>query len=625
MIINFYIEKMILWLNDGRKRILEFKNDKVNVITGNSKTGKTAILEIIDYCFCGSESNISYEHIGETVLWYGLNFHINGKKYTIARGSFKSETSFSKDYYFSPVGDIPDIPSSTIGESELKVIIEQEFSINSKVAFGYGGNTTKQNSKISYRYFLLFNTLSGDVIDHSKNYFDKMDLDRYREALPRIFDLALGITTIQNIIIQDKIIACEREISKIEKNKSSIEKEIENKASKLQVLIKRAKEAKVISPMLLDFDESVSELKMILETGKLSFVEVEENKQVEVLKENKQIVEMQIIKLTRFKKRYASYKKQLENEKEALKPIKYINQAFSNNITNDEYRQFLNILEQEFGKIKKIIKEKLPFEYGIDDKIDELEKKLNDINEQLKITPDIDDKIKNDSERLISIGEIKNEFLYLINQEVSSEELDSKIELKEKELEKLKDIYISSEDQKESIISALNDYIQTYIEVAEEALDEYGKYIATFDYKRKVLKLRKSKSTATANITSSSDHLFMHLCMFLGMHQLIMDNDVPYVLPYLIIDQPSRPYFNNNTFDYSNSKQNISKKDDWNKVKQIFYLLNRYFENILKDERHFQIILLEHVSTDAWDGCEHIHLVETFDGEKNALIPLMNV
>ena len=55
---RFYINKLLLWLKDGSLRTLKFENDKVNVITGNSKTGKTAILEIIDYCLCGSNAVI---------------------------------------------------------------------------------------------------------------------------------------------------------------------------------------------------------------------------------------------------------------------------------------------------------------------------------------------------------------------------------------------------------------------------------------------------------------------------------------------------------------------------------------------------------------------------------------
>ena len=76
---TFYIDKLLLWLKDGSLRSLQFSNDKVNVITGNSKTGKTAILEIIDYCLCGGRDTvvISYEHIAENVKWYGIRFVIN--------------------------------------------------------------------------------------------------------------------------------------------------------------------------------------------------------------------------------------------------------------------------------------------------------------------------------------------------------------------------------------------------------------------------------------------------------------------------------------------------------------------------------------------------------------------
>jgi predicted ATP-binding protein involved in virulence len=46
---KFYIQKIVLWLNNGKRRDIEFLPNKVNVITGDSSTGKTEILDIIDY------------------------------------------------------------------------------------------------------------------------------------------------------------------------------------------------------------------------------------------------------------------------------------------------------------------------------------------------------------------------------------------------------------------------------------------------------------------------------------------------------------------------------------------------------------------------------------------------
>lgn len=47
----FQIKKIILWPNDiaHKPRELNFREGKVNVITGASRTGKSAIIPIIDF------------------------------------------------------------------------------------------------------------------------------------------------------------------------------------------------------------------------------------------------------------------------------------------------------------------------------------------------------------------------------------------------------------------------------------------------------------------------------------------------------------------------------------------------------------------------------------------------
>lgn len=102
---KFYIRKIILWLNNGKRRDITFEPNKVNVITGDSNTGKTEILDIIDYCLFASESKISEGIVNENIAWYGLLFNINDKKYTIARKSL-TEGAVSDEYYFSSEGEM---------------------------------------------------------------------------------------------------------------------------------------------------------------------------------------------------------------------------------------------------------------------------------------------------------------------------------------------------------------------------------------------------------------------------------------------------------------------------------------------------------------------------------------
>ncbi|OYT77474.1 hypothetical protein [Pseudomonas sp. PGPPP2] len=55
------IRKLILWpKNGGKYRELEFKPGRVNVISGSSKAGKSAVIPIIDYCLLRALRNSSW-------------------------------------------------------------------------------------------------------------------------------------------------------------------------------------------------------------------------------------------------------------------------------------------------------------------------------------------------------------------------------------------------------------------------------------------------------------------------------------------------------------------------------------------------------------------------------------
>jgi len=621
----FYINRIILWLDTGKKRVLKFEKDKVNIITGNSKTGKTAILEIIDYCLCSSHHNISEEYIGENVTWYGLDFCINNKHYFIARGDTRVNSS---KFYFSATGIEPKIPQDTMSMGDIKNILEEEFSIDKNTVIPFGGKTIKQGSKISYRYFLMFNTISGDIIENSKTYFDKQYDDRYREALPRIFDIATGITTIKDISLREQIDKLKIELNKQYKERDYIINFIENKNLEIKKIIKKAIDAKLITESIDNEQACINQLKNIIETLNLDTVLIEDySEKLEKLKIEKQNLEIQKLKLNKFQNRYNKYKKSLEEQREALKPIEYIKAKFEQNIEAEEYLAFLNILENDYKAIKESIKKKMPFENGVKSKIEEIEQAIEKINLQIDLVPTTSYIALDDKTRLVLLGEIKNKFIELINNNLSTENIEEVIKSTQEKIDKIELELNDYEENKKNLINSLNDYIQTYIKLAKEPLDEYGDYLSDYDYKNRMLKLREEKALSPANISSSSDHMYLHLCMFLGLHELLLYNQLPYIPSFLIIDQPTRPYFVNEKneklkdADYQQIKETLSKKGDWSKVINIFSLLDGFMKNIKNNNKNFQIIVLEHVSKDAWNGLPNMHLVEEFDGEINALIP----
>lgn len=72
------IGAIVLYSHGGDQRELTFKIGCLNVITGDSKTGKSAIIDIIDYCLGRSSCNVAEGVIRRSVSWFAVRL-LNGE------------------------------------------------------------------------------------------------------------------------------------------------------------------------------------------------------------------------------------------------------------------------------------------------------------------------------------------------------------------------------------------------------------------------------------------------------------------------------------------------------------------------------------------------------------------
>jgi hypothetical protein len=104
--------------------------------------------------------------------------------------------------------------------------------------------------------------------------------------------------------------------------------------------------------------------------------------------------------------------------------------------------------------------------------------------------------------------------------------------------------------------------------------------------------------------------MFMHLCLYLGLHEHVLNIEQDHIPEFLFIDQPSTPYYE-------------GKNDDKAKLIDAFTLLNSFVDYIrVKKNKHFQIIMVEHASKEYWidNKLTYFHTVDEFiDGK--GLIP----
>jgi rubrerythrin len=82
--VKSYIKAIIIFNEFGKSRMVHM-HPGVNIVTGESKTGKSALVEIMDYCLCSSRCTIPKGKITDFSYLYVMPMLINHNTYVIAR------------------------------------------------------------------------------------------------------------------------------------------------------------------------------------------------------------------------------------------------------------------------------------------------------------------------------------------------------------------------------------------------------------------------------------------------------------------------------------------------------------------------------------------------------------
>lgn len=610
---KFWLEQMVLWYSFGGSRKIEFQNNKVNVLTGNSLTGKSAVLQIFDYCFFASHSKLPENTINENVSWYGIKFHINDKSFTIARKSLE-KGKVAPAYFFSPFGEVPVLPTTTHSEATLKSILELEFGIDESVVVPFGGRAIKMGAKISLRYFLLFTTISEDIITSSSVFFDKQNQPRYAEALPRIFDLAVGIETLDNQLakdeknrLNDEIKRLSRQVDRLSKGRGEFHKE------RLSI-IQKARDLGVLGPTVEPDNALDYLLKIISKPESIETVYGDFSRLSEI--ESEIALQLRIIRNLRLlKSEYSNYQDLLKTVADSLKPISFLRDSMQDVVQTSIFDSLLRAIEIDLTQVKRDIQTRVPIELNINDLSKAHERKVDELRAEAALLSRDVSGFTSDRERFIFLGELKAKLELYGAEESNGEVARFKLEIEELE-KRFQDIAVLDlAEERNVFLRLLDELMLDYMKIAGSALGNYENYLPSFDYKTKTVQLRKPRTAFSENFGSSSNHMFMHLFLFLGLHEAIKIKRSGFVPPILFIDQPSRPYWG----DGEKKKVKLDS-DDEEKIRKAFEVLNHFVERIVVDgQGQCQVIVFEHVPESTWDGLAHVHLVESFtDG--NALI-----
>ena len=76
---------IILYGTNGEQRIVEFRPGELNIVTGWSRTGKSALLDIIEFCLGRDTLTMPFGPITDTVAWYAVVVQLPTTRAFVAR------------------------------------------------------------------------------------------------------------------------------------------------------------------------------------------------------------------------------------------------------------------------------------------------------------------------------------------------------------------------------------------------------------------------------------------------------------------------------------------------------------------------------------------------------------
>lgn len=605
---NFYIKLVRLYFNSANYEDYTFEPNKINVITGDSGTGKTSILSIIDYCLMANENNIPYD-IQKKVTWFLITFNINGKVWSVARKSplagMSGEVYFSENY-------IDEKLKANITVGDFKEKMNSEFKLDNKYKYPLDYNYSENQFSISYRDFLIFNAITESNIGAKDKYWDTdyFGNENFEGRIDTLFNLSVGVNNLEEIKAKNKLNIIEGKIRDIVRIENSNKRNLD----KLNALYEKCLHEGIIISSVTSEEDKLGLISSALDRFNKLISSNDYFLEINNLEEQKSNINFELNVLKRYKKQYLDYKKNLEKNSDSLMPVIYLKSKLDAQVLKTfETKDFILELENSLKSIRNKSKE-IIFDYEFsDDSYIILENEKNEIDDKLKELYSLQEEIDNLNKKAFKFGEISTEYYGLNKKVVKNKNVDLE---EKKELLKYKNDLkkiVDSNYDKENSIKDLNECIQKNFD-SIETMNNYKNYQTFFDIDKKKLRLSPGSNQfdfPIDNVGSKSNYMFLHLCTFLGFHEHFLSRPDNYVLNFLFIDQPSIPYY------YGDSRS----KDDKRKLVDAFKLINSFMKRILK-KWNFQIILIEHAPKNYWEESDlnYYHVVSEFVNG-NALIP----
>ncbi|MFC7783311.1 DUF3732 domain-containing protein [Rossellomorea sp. GCM10028870] len=619
---SIQIEEILLYNKEGKTREIKFKLGKVNIITGKSGTGKSAIIDIIDYCLGRSKFNIPEGVIRNKVLWYALKLDVNGNKVFVAKPSPKNNNESQSEVYLELGlgGNFPPEMASLIpntNDTGLEFELSRLLGISPNLHTPDVGRTREAlEATFKHSKFFLFQKQS--IVANEQLLFHRQSEPFIPQAIKDTIPYFLGAIREDYLIIQNEIKREKKNLKLLKKTLNESLSITGEGVSRARGLVLEAREVGIINndevEATTDFKKCISLLKNIKDKDS-NLNSQGDNTHLNKLLEKRRNIINEIRVLTDHLKEadamstdLTGYSNEIVEQKARLTSINLFHGKEEINkcplcstlleVPPPKIQQMNNSLLQLEKKLEGVQRDKPvlnDYTERIKEGLDNKKESLNNVNLQIAMVNKRQEEMEFSSDINSSVAKVVGKvelFLESYNDIDNSSDLQSRIRNKESRISELEN-KINSEEAEGNLVSVLNIIGNDMTKWAKSLKLEHSQFPYRLDLKNlTVIADSEVRPIPMFRMGSGENWLGCHIILMLALHKAFIKRNRP-VPSFLVLDQPTQVYFPPEIYSKLEGKENEVNDEDRIAVKRLFDLLFDVTEEL---KGGLQVIVMDHAN-----------------------------
>lgn len=617
------IRSIHLYSYDGRRRDLAFKVNGLNIITGRSSTGKSALSEIIEYCMGRSSFNVPEGIIRDKVSWFAVIYQFAQEQVLVAKatpgaGYNSSSVAMLRRGAEVPVPDFAELIPNADDDTVISLLSRLTGIPENRTTVAIEHSRASFDATIQHTYYYLFQKQT--IVANKDQLFYRQNEPFQPQAIKDTLPILLGVESFDRFELDDKLRAAQRDLRLNAKLLEQARDAIDTSEQRGIGLFSEAKSVGVFNTQVQaqGADSIIPILRSALNWRPASLPDDDGRRisafedQLVQLRQRRRELQSKIDAAKQFASRAQGFENEATEQRDRLTSIN----ALPKNPKTGEWQW--PFCQENIGMSSPIAQVLLGEVATLDTEMSlvagerpKLEAYL--VDQEIEVRAVVE-AIKTKeielssaiatNEVIAQMGDRNNAasrvvgrislFLenWLPNDEISKlEGVQKRLKLKVAELEQL----IGEDDSDQRLASILNNISAQMSRYLQKFEAEFNEFPAKFDLAHLTVVIdRPDRQVVMARTGGGANHLAYHLSALLALHMFAVRQRRP-IPRFLLIDQPTQVYFPSEEIyrEADGSVQKTESDADIVAVRRLFELLLKFTQ---EDAPGFQIIVTEHAN-----------------------------